>query len=220
MKKPQKSLKEQNTWLIRAALVGHAVGFGFVLLQAAGDIQLGTADFTKKLQQMALPGSLSLGVIALTRLVLLGLIPPTLRDRVVHWKWKHPLPGARAFSQIGPGDPRVNMQRLRELYGKLPIAAAKQSQLFYTIYKKHENEVAVLDAHKSYLAARDIATINLILLFVLPVIAAAATRNIKLSTLYALVLLIAYAATCWAAKVYGTRLVQNSLAIASQAKPP
>jgi hypothetical protein len=218
VKKPQKSLKEQNAWLIRAALLGHAVGFVFVLLQGAGDAPPGAADLMKKIKEMALPGTLSLGIIALTRLVLLGLISPTMRDRVVHWKWKHPLPGARAFSQIGPGDPRVNMQRLRELYGKLPIAAAKQSQLFYTIYKKHENEVAVLDAHKSYLAARDIATINLILLFVLPVIAVAAIHSIKLSALYALVLLIAYAATCWAAQAYGTRLVQNSLAVASQAK--
>ena len=202
------------------ALVAHAAAFAFVMFQSLGGFQFSAPELTQKFQQILVPGLLSLGIIALTRLVLLGLIPPTFRDRVVHWKWSHPLPGARAFSRIGPRDSRVNMTRLRELHGKLPIMPAKQSQLFYSIYKQHADDVGVIDAHKSYLAARDIATINLILLFTLPIIAGIATHDFKMASWYAAAMLVAFLLTYLAAKAYAVRLVQNSLAVASQAKQP
>jgi hypothetical protein len=73
----------------------------------------------------------------------------------------------------------------------------------------------VLDAHKSYLAARDISTINLILLFLLIPLAGWFLEDYKRTAMYALTMLGAYAVTCVVAQVYGKRMVQNVLAVAS-----
>jgi hypothetical protein len=210
-----KSLKEQNAWLIRTALVVHAVAFAYVVLQPLPIAQFVEPGIGQKLKEFLAPGSISLGVIALTRLVLLGLIPPQLRDRLIHWRWTNPLPGARAFTKFGPADQRVDMKKLQGSYGRLPTDPGKQSRLFYSIYKKHADDVGVLDAHKSYLAARDIGTINLLLLFFLVPLAYWSIDDHKRVAVYGVILFAAYVVMCIAAQVYGVRLVQNSLAVAS-----
>jgi hypothetical protein len=211
-----KSLKEQNAWLIRTALVVHAVAFAYVVFQPLPIIQFAEPGFTHKLQGFLAPGSISFGLIALTRLVLLGLIPPHLRDRLIHWRWSNPLPGARAFTKIGPSDSRVDMGKLEKKYGPLPTDPAEQDRRFYSIYKKHANDVGVLDAHKSYLAARDIGTINFLLMILLLPVAAWFAPDGKTLAIYAVFLVLAYVSMCLAAKAYGMRLVQNSLAVASR----
>lgn len=210
-----KSLKAQNAWLIRTALVVHAVAFAYVVFRPLPIAQFAQPGIAQKFQEFIAPGSISFGVIALTRLLLLGLIPAQLRDRLIHWRWSNPLPGARAFTKIGPGDQQVDMNKLQKAYGRLPTDPAKQSRLFYSIYKRHSEDVGVLDAHKSYLAARDIGTINLLLLFLLVPLAYWSTQDVKSVAVYAAVMLAAYIVMCISAQVYGARLVQNSLAVAS-----
>jgi hypothetical protein len=211
-----KSLKEQNAWLIRTALIVHALAFAYVVFQPLPIVQFVEPGIGQKLQEFLAPGSISLGIIALTRLALLGLIPPQLRDRLVHWRWANPLPGARAFTKLGPADSRVDMKNLQKSYGPLPSDPVKQDRLFYSIYKSHADDVGVLDAHKSYLAARDIATINLLLFFMLAPLAWYAVGNHARIAAYAIALFASYAVMSIAAQAYGTRLVQNSLAVASQ----
>jgi hypothetical protein len=210
-----KSLKEQNAWLIRIALILQALAFAYVVFRPFPVSQFAEHGFTKHLQEFLAPGSISLGIVALTRLVLLGLISPQFRDSLIHWRWKHPLPGARAFTEIGPADQRVDIKKLRRTLGGLPTSPEKQSSLFYSIYKKHENDVGVLDAHKSYLAARDISTINLILCFLLPPVAGWFLEDYKRMVIYAGTLFAAYIVTCLAAQVYAKRMIQNVLAVAS-----
>lgn len=210
-----KSLKEQNAWLIRAVLAVHALAFLYVAFEPLPIAQFSDPGFMKKVQGFLAPGSISLGLIALVPLVLFGIISPKWRDRCIHWGWNNPLPGARAFTQIGPADARVDMKKLGRTYGTLPTDPGKQSRLFYSIYKSYANDVGVLDAHKSYLAARDIATINLLFFVILPPLAWWATKDIGRVLIYAGALLAAYVIMCVAAKIYGTRLVQNSLAVAS-----
>jgi hypothetical protein len=107
------------------------------------------------------------------------------------------------------------MAALAARYGPLPSGAREQGSLFYFIYKAHADSVGVLDAHKSYLAARDIATINLLMFFLLQPFAYWATHDFTRTAIYAAVLLAAYVACCVAAQVYGTRLVENVLATAA-----
>src|SRR4051794_23738791 len=118
-----KSLKEQNAWLIRAALLIHVLAFVYVAFAFA---RVAEPDFLQKAHGFLAPGSISLGLIALARLALLGLIPAHLRDRLVHWRWHYPLPGARAFTKFGPGDPRVNMENLKKSFKQLPSALDEQ----------------------------------------------------------------------------------------------
>jgi hypothetical protein len=210
-----KSLKQQNAWLIRTALVVHAVAFAYVVFQLLPFAQFVEPGIGQKIQEFLAPGSISLGIIALTRLLLLGLIPPQLRDTLIHWRWRHPLPGSRAFTKIGPADQRVDMKKLQKSYGPLPTDPGEQGRLFYSIYKKYANDVGVLDAHKSYLATRDIGIINLLLLIFLVPLAYWSTEDHKRVAVYGAILFGAYVVTCIAAQVYGARLVQNSLAVAS-----
>ena len=188
----QKSLKEQNAWLIRTVLLIHAIAFAYIAFDPFPLAQFRGPEGWSKIQALLAPGSISLGIIALARLVLLGLVPAKVRDRLIHWRWHYPLPGARAFTKIGPADARVDLTKLKKKYGALPTDPAAQAQLFYSICRAHGDEVGVLDAHKSYLAARDIGTINFLLLILLPPLAYWATADISRTALYAIALFIAF----------------------------
>lgn len=211
----QTSLKAQNAWLIRAVLLIHALVFAYVTFEPVVLAQLAVPDALEKAKTALIPGSLSLAIIVLAKLVLLGLVPARLRDRLIHWRWRHPLPGSRAFSKFGPGDSRVDMARLEQIYGPLPDDSGEQGRLFYKVYSAYTDSVGVLDAHKSYLAARDIGMINLILFALLPGFAWWATLDGTRTAAYAGALLLSYLLMAIAAQVYGVRLVENALAAAS-----
>lgn len=78
----------------------------------------------------------------------------------------------------------------------------------------------MLDAHRSYLATRDIATINVLLLIPAPLLALWMTGDVHRAGIYGLALLGSYLVFAVAAKNYAQRMVQNVLACASCAKVP
>lgn len=192
----------------------HVVVFTYVAFRPLDLVQLVRADIIQELQQSLAPGTISLAIIAISQLLLLGLVPPWLRDRLIHWRRRHPLPGACAFSKIGPADPRVDMAKLASGYGPLPDDPDEQGHLFYRIYSANSDAPGVIDAHKSYLAARDIGMINFLMFVLLPGFAYWATDDFFRIAIYAGCLLFSYVLTAFAAQVYATRLVQNALAAA------
>ena len=107
------------------------------------------------------------------------------------------------------------MVRLEQIYGPLPTDPGEQGRLFYRIYSRYIDATGVLDAHKSYLAARDIGTINLLLCCLLPGFALWATHDLARTAIYAAALFLSYLLMALSAQVYGTRLVENALAAAS-----
>lgn len=211
----QTSLKAQNAWLIRAALGLHVLLFAYVAFEPVLLAQLAGPNALERAKAALAPGTLSLAIIVLAKLVLLGLVPARWRDRLIHWRWRDPLPGSRAFSKFGPADPRVDMAQLETAYGPLSTEPGEQGRLFYKIYSAYSDTVGVLDAHRSYLAARDIGIINLILFILLPGFVWWATGDGVRTAIYAGALLFAYLVTAIAAQVYGVRLVENALAAAS-----
>lgn len=215
-----KTLKEQNAWLVRAVVVVHLAVFSWVALEPIKLVTLGREELLDKIQEALVPGSISLAIIILTKMVLLGLIPPSLRDRLVHLRWTNPLPGASAFTRIGPRSSRVDLPAVGAKFGPLPEEPAEQDRLFYRIYREHRDEVGVRDAHRSYLATRDIATINVLLLIVAPWLAWWMTGDAHRAGVYALGLLGSYLMFAVAAKNYAQRMVQNVLACASCGTPP
>ena len=210
-----KSLKEQNAWLIRAAMICHVLAFVWVTADPTKMLSADRATLAKQLETFAAPGTAGLGLIVIASLLLLGFVPPKWRDRLMHWRWKDPLPGSRAFSKIGPASGNVDMRKLRTDLGALPRAGDKQNALFYRIYRNHREEVGVLDAHGRYLAARDIGTITALLTVTLPWLALWATEDWVKSAIYGSCLFVTYAFCVIAAKNYSLRMVQNVLAAAS-----
>lgn len=214
-----KSLKEQNAWLIRAAMIAHAVAFLWVALEPAKLFNAGPIALGAKLETIAVPGSASLGVIVIASLILLGMIPPNWRDRLIHLRWHNPLPGARAFTVIGPTSAHVDMTELEGKLGSLPSDPAAQNRLFYRIYKPLRDDISVCDPHRRYLAARDIGTITALLVVPLPILATLATDNALRSASYGACLLLVYILSAVSAKNYGARMVQHVLALTAVGGP-
>ena len=212
-----KSLKEQNVWLIRAAMSSHVLAFVWVAAEPMKLLSANRAALAEQLGTFAAPGTAGLGLIMIASLLLLGFVPPKWRDRLMHWHWKDPLPGSRAFSKIGPASANVDMRRLRKEHGVFPRAGDKQNALFYRIYRNHRDDLGVLDAHGRYLAARDIGTITAIFSVTLPWLAWWATQDCLKSAIYGACLFVIYALCVVAAKNYSLRMVQNVLAAASSA---
>lgn len=211
----EKSLKDQNAWLIRAAMIGHILAFAWVTAEPTKLLKADRTLLANQLETFAAPGTAALGLIVVASLLLLGLVPPTWRDRLMHWRWKDPLPGARAFSKIGPASGNVDMRKLRAQHGPFPRAGDKQNALFYRIYRNHRDDTGVLDAHGRYLAARDVGTITMILTATLPWLVFYATGDWIKSVAYASGLFATYALCVIAAKNYSLRMVQNVLSAAS-----
>ena len=90
-----KSLKEQNVWLIRAAMSSHVLAFVWVAAEPMKLLSANRAALAEQLGTFAAPGTAGLGLIMIASLLLLGFVPPKWRDRLMHWHWKDPLPGSR-----------------------------------------------------------------------------------------------------------------------------
>lgn len=210
-----KSLKEQNAGLIRAAMIGHIVAFAWIAAEPLRLLSMNSRMLAAQLEAAAAPSTAALGLIVVASLLLLGLINPGWRDRIMHWRWHDPLPGCRAFTRVGPLSSHVNMAALEAQYGPLLLASKEQNQLFYRIYREYRDDVGVLDAHGRYLAVRDIGTITALVMIPLPFLAWWASGNGERALGYGVVLLLIYALCVAAAKNYSWRMVQHVLALAS-----
>lgn len=210
-----KSLKEQNAWLIRAAMIGHIVAFVWIAVEPLRLISMNGRTFLARLETAAAPGTAAFGLIVVASLLLLGLINPNWRDRIMHWRWHDPIPGCRAFTSVGPLSSHVNMAALGAQYGPLPVTGREQNQLFYRIYREFREDVGVLDAHWRYLAARDIGTITALVMVPLPLLAWWASGAWGRALVYGVALSLVYALCAIAAKNYSWRMVQHVLALAS-----
>lgn len=209
-----KSLKEQNAWLIRGVMIAHIVLFTTVALRPLQLLRMDRQALFAKLDTAALPGSAALAMIVLAVLLLLGMLPDKWRNRIIHWRWSTPLAGARAFTDIGPSSSRVDMAAVERQHGPLPTDPAEQDRRFYQVYRQYRDESGVLDAHRYYLATRDIGTITFLLMISLPWFAWWISGSFGRAAVYAAFLAMIYAACAWAAQSYGQRMVQNVLAIA------
>ena len=210
-----KSLKEQNAWLIRAAMVGHVLTFAWVTAEPLKLLNMDETSVLNRLEASAAPGTAALGLIMIASLLLLGMINPNWRDRIIHWRLRDPLPGCRAFSRIGPESSHVDMNQLEKNFGPLPENGAEQNRLFYKIYRNYREDIGVLDAHGRYLAARDIGTITALVMLGLPLLSWWATDSAMRSFAYGGALFAVYCFCALAAKNYSWRMVQHVLALAS-----
>jgi hypothetical protein len=208
-----KSLKDTNRVCITAIVL-----VNFLILYAVGQgnaISIGglKALFTESTNLLPV----TLALIAAT--IANGLLSPDTKARLVFLRWKHALPGHRAFTEYAPRDPRIDMVPLKkECGGKLPEDPVEQNKIWYRIYKTVENNPSVLQAHRDFLLTRDYA--GLAALFVVTFGAAALLQaSLSRATLiYCIFLVIQFIAARMAASTYGKRFVTTVLAERS-AKP-
>ena len=153
------------------------------------------------------------GLLIVPIWILSSLLPTSIKDILVFWRIKNPLPGSRAFSVHAPADPRVNLKKLQMSIGKLPTNEREQNALWYEMYKKVEFDLSVLSSHKSYLLFRDTAAISLILAFIIPFTMYCFNEECTYIGSSAALFLVQYFVSAIAARNSGNRFVQSVVAV-------
>ena len=159
-----KSLKQKNQPQLVTFVLVNVVGLGAIalglphLLTLVEGLTKGNWAILGKM--IAIPA-----VITLVTGILGWAMPNSGEEVLVFWRTgKHCLPSSRAFTVLGPSDPRVDMQRLTLKHGPLPTSAPEQTVLWYRMYRSHADDVSIEDAHGAYLRFREMTTLALALL--------------------------------------------------------
>jgi hypothetical protein len=212
-----KSLKQKNQPQLVTFVVINVIGLAAITLGLSHLVAL-LEEFTKG--NLAILGKL-LAVPAVLTLVT-GIIgwamPNSGEEALVFWKiGKNCLPSSRAFTILGPADPRVDMQRLSLKHGPLPTPPAEQTALWYRMYRSHSNDVSIEDAHGAYLRFREMTTLALALL--VSCLASFAWFHVpgKALALACLLLVVEYIFLMLAARNAAIHFVSNVLALESSA---
>lgn len=212
MTEESKTLKSQN-WKYIIPYVGlHLLAF-YVLTSGA---EIGWTLQGKNFWQLAETAIKSTGWTAglgFLAIILNGQFGDHLKAVIVFLRPQHPLPGCRAFSHYQYRDPRVNPQILQSRYGNFPTDPENQNRLWYRIYKKHEDQPSVEDAHGNYLLTRDLTALSAIFFVVLGSMSILLIQEPNRRAYYIIALAVLYVITSNATRKYGCRFVTNVLAI-------
>lgn len=205
-----KTLKSRNlAWLVATLILDVLVLLVLAFHSAIEDLTP-TAVATVR-------ASLTL-LLPIPALILSSLISADHKAILVFWRFKHPLPGSRAFSVHAPADHRIDLEKLKKNVGEFPVSERDQNAKWYDLFKQVDSAPSVLDSHKNYLLFRDIAAMSLLLVPVLPVAmysSGVGTSRILISTAW---FLGQYLVTAFAARTTGIRFVQNVLAVHASRK--
>ncbi|MGD0154722.1 MAG: hypothetical protein ABSB50_01400 [Terracidiphilus sp.] len=155
------------------------------------------------------------GIIAATMpilaIVLSGVLSDTGKARLVFWRWRDPLPGSRAFTELAGTDPRIDLSTLKRKLGEFPKDPGAQNALWYRLSRKHKATRIVWESHKVYLLTRDLATISAALAVLFSIGIGAASVSWKVALPYFGALALQYTLVASAARNYGKRFVLNVL---------
>lgn len=202
-----KSLKDQVRWQLWLAIATNIVGF-YVVMQWDDISAAGIKALVTKSANL-----LPVGLTAVITTVINGLLSPDLKARIIFFRWRHALPGHRAFSEAAPKDPRIDMARLKKACGnKLPDDPAEQNQLWYRIYKTVEKKPAVEHGQRDFLLMRDYGVFAALSIFVFGIAALVVLKSTDAALIYIGVLIIQFILVRQAASNYGKRFVTTVLA--------
>jgi hypothetical protein len=157
--------------------------------------------------------------IPLATIIMSGLLNDINKARLVFWRWRHPLPGTRAFSELIWTDSRIDVPALKKSIGKFPRAPQEQNALWYRLYRKHKMTRSVWESHKVYLLARDMSTIAALAALLFSVGAASARIDLWATLIYSMLLTAQYVFIAKAAHNYGNRFVLNVICEESSSLP-
>jgi hypothetical protein len=209
-----KSLKQKNQPQLITFVVSNAIGLGLIALGLSRLLavfqELSKGDWTILGKLIAIPAFLTLitGILG-------WVMPRAGKEFLVFWKIRNCLPSSRAFTLIGPRDPRVDMQRLISKYGSLPEEPGQQTALWYRIYRAHKEEASVEDAHGAFLRFREMTTLCVAFIIVSAVSVTYFAIGGKQFLFGVLLLVFEYLTVMIAARNAATRFVANVLAIES-----
>jgi hypothetical protein len=159
----------------------------------------------------ALPAGMGMVLVG----ILNSQLSPETKAKMVFLRWTHALPGHRAFSTLGPADPRVDMARLEAKLGTLPCSPSAQNDTWYRLYRAVRDEPVVLGVHGDFLLFRDGAAAAWCMAVLLSPAAFWLAEHALPAAAYTLALLAQAVLTTRAARDRGERLVATVLALAA-----
>ncbi len=204
-----KSLKERNRLpLFGIVLMNLAMFYAVV---SSADLSLrGVETAIREIKNLlALAGVGALSVVTTFN----GIVPTSLKDRLVFWRWTHVLPGHRAFTVHGPRDSRIDIGALERELGRVPLDPAEQDKVWYRLFKQSDFEPEIAQGHQSYLFARDYTAISGIFLVIAGGSGFALIPTLTIAWAYLAFLAAQYLLTALSARNHGVRMVTNTLAL-------
>lgn len=208
MSEADTSLKEKNVWKLWSFIAFNVILFWTAIYSGKLDLETVTS-LTEKITTQE-------GLVALfapiVTVVLNGILSSNLKASIVFWRLNNPLPGTRVFSGLAQSDPRIDLERIAEQHGSIPVDPVAQNRLWFKIYKSHEDKVAVLESHKNYLLTRDLSSMAFLffLFFTTAWIIASTSYSLKIG--YIAFLIIQYNLLTIVARNYGNRFACTVLA--------
>lgn len=200
-------LKDQNMRRLLTVVITNGALF-LIFMKADA---LVSADFQRLMKDISALVSTALAASLLT--VINGVIDPQTKARLVFWRWTNPLPGSRAFSVYAHRDPRVDVNALERILGKLPEDECEQNETWYRLYKSVEPDPSVAHNHRDYLFTRDYTTLAALFLIILGGLAMYQFDEWSRVFAYIGCLIIQYVIVRYAAAQYGCRFVATALAV-------
>lgn len=201
------SLKSKNT-LALWSFCGANLAIFLSLLVSKGFAEGSIDAFWKRVTTK--DGIIAASIPILT-IVLTGVLNDVAKARLVFWRWRNPLPGCRAFSELLKTDPRIDIAALKKKVGELPRKAAEQNALWYQIYKRHRENLVVSESHRTYLLTRDMAALSATFILLFSIGVMAGSIGWRTVGVYSALLTTQYLLVATSARNYGIRFVLNVL---------
>jgi hypothetical protein len=205
--KMEKLLKAQYQWKLWVFIIANFSILVSIHLTSKIDINTISTVFN----EFKVERGITLVLLPIITLILNGLVSSNLKSILVFWRLKNPLPGCRVFTEIALSDPRIEINVLEQKFGHLPDEPVKQNQLWYKIYKKHQEKKIILDSHINYLLSRDMASLGFLFLILYPIYLVISGLNNQSFLLFGIILISEYIILAITAQNYGKRFICNVL---------
>lgn len=208
----QRYIKSENRkWLIGYFLLHIVI---FALFSSLINFSLIDADqlFSKfKDPQGFIPLTAAILII-----VLEGIFKNSVKEFFVFWRFKNRLPGHRAFSHIGPSDPRIDMERVKHLFPHgLPTDPKRQNTEWFRLYRQYQDDLQVFYSHKAFLLTRDLTSLTVVFIPLSILGHFLFGSKPQMFVYHLLILVILFIIISLSAKHYSERFVANVLVEAS-----
>ena len=206
-------LKNSYKRHLKAVAVLNLIIFWSVVVSAADFSEVGTL-----LASISLEHAIIALIAPIATFVLDGLFSADAKERLIFWRYRHPLPGSRAFTEHLPRETRADPVRLAEQWGTLPTEPDQQNRLWYRIYRSVDHEIRVHEAHRAWLFSRDLAAYAILFLSIFGCATVISDASWTVTAWYLSALAIQWLTITLAARTYGVRFVRTVLAVASHNK--
>jgi len=202
-----KSLKDQYRWQIWTIVAVNTL-FLYSVVQANAIKVDGLRGIFADAENL-----LPIGVALIVATVLNGLLSAEAKARLVFLRWRHALPGHRAFTDHAVRDPRIDVAAIENIHGgALPVDPVEQNRAWYRLYKSVENDTAVRQVHRDFLLLRDYTGLCAVFIVLYGAAGVFAIPSVKVALIYLALLGLQFIFVRQAASNYGTRMVTTVLA--------